>query len=70
MGWQPFCFVEYFDIKLEEMVQLMYHFHISPYSTCIIMIICKYIYIYTYAYLNIQLIMVNCYQFVIYASFV
>ena len=44
MGWQPFCFIECFDIKLEEVLQLMYHFYIFPYSTCIIMIICKYIY--------------------------
>ena len=29
----------------------MYHFHISPYSTCIIMIIGKYIHIHTYIYI-------------------
>ena len=24
-GWQPFCFAECVDIKLEEVVQLIYH---------------------------------------------
>ena len=38
-GWQSFCFTEYFDIKLEEADQLMYHLKISPYSMCIILII-------------------------------
>ena len=28
----------------------MYQFHISPYSPCIIMIICIYVYIYIYIY--------------------
>ena len=36
--WQLFCFAECFDIKL-EVVQLMYHQKIYPYSTCIIVII-------------------------------
>ena len=32
-GWQPFVFAECIDIKLEEAVQLMYHFYITTYST-------------------------------------
>ena len=69
MGWQLFSFVVCFDIKLEGGFQLMYHFHISPYSTCIIMNN-MHIYIYIYISLNIPLSMVICYQFVMYASFV
>ena len=33
--WQPFCFDECADIKLEEAVQLMHHWKIYPHSTCI-----------------------------------
>ena len=44
----------------------MYHFHISPYSTCIIMSICKYIHTYTcthihiYIYSKIMYFIANC----------
>ena len=42
-GWQPFCFAECVDIKLEEVVQLIYHLKIYLHSTCIIVIIIIYI---------------------------
>ena len=38
-GWQPFCFAECVEIKLEEEVQLVYHLIIYLHSTCIIVII-------------------------------
>ena len=38
-GWQPFCFAECVDIKLEEAGQLIYHLKIYLHSTCIIVII-------------------------------
>ena len=31
-GWQPFLFAECIDIKLEEVVRLIYHFYIAIYS--------------------------------------
>ena len=53
-------------ISIWKRVQLMFHFSISPYySGCIVMIVCI-----TYAlYIQIiQLIMVVCYQLVIFSS--
>ena len=38
-GWQPLCFAECVDIKLEEELQLIYHLKIYLHSTCIIVII-------------------------------